>query len=203
MSEQTAEGKIFRISEKKWNDKTFYSFKFDGQDGWYRLGDHRTDDKVQEGWTVRVGYEIDARGNRNVVPGHVKLVEKGDPIPAKGKGGQGGGGGGYAPRSAKTDETIQYQAAGNRSQEHVRLLLEWEAIKLPAKTKAEERRAVIDGMVDFYHAKFFLDIAGRAAVERSNDELAVSTEIPSEPAQDETEAPEWGDDNGGDANEWD
>ena len=208
MSEQKARGVIFRASAKEWDGTTLYSFKFDGQDDWFRTGERKYD-QIQEGYEVEVGYEVDGRGNRQVVPGHVKLIKKGEPIPSKPKGGykggKGGGGRGGPQMSkeewAEKDRTIQYQAARNAAIEMVELLIKSESIKLPAKTKAAERRVVIDGLVDEYTAKFFEDTAGRSAVTRASDERDAPESLEDDVAQTESE---WdGDDEGGEASEWD
>lgn len=210
MSEQKASGVVFRKTPKKWNDKTFYSFKFDGQDGYYRLGEDDYAGTVEDGYTINIGYETDGKGNNNVVPGHVKLVKKGEPVAATG--GKGGGGksnysgGNSADKMSKQewaekDLTIQYQAARNSALAHVELLLKTESVKLPGKTKFAERQTEIDGLVDQYTARFFTDVAGREAVNRAGDEFQTQASLP---AETEDDGPNWDDDDDtGGGGEWD
>ena len=68
------------------------------------------------------------------------------------------------------DLKIQYQSARKDALVHVGLLVSAEAVKLPAKTKAKERQDAIDGLVDYYTALFFEDIADQSAVERAQEE---------------------------------
>lgn len=213
MSEQKAEGVVFRKTPKKWNDKTFYSFKFDGQDGYYRLGEDDYAGTVEDGYTIRIGFETDGKGNNNVVPGHVKLVKKGEPVKATGGNSSANrssySGGNSADKMSKADWaekdlTIQYQASRNSAIAHVELLLKTESVKLPGKTKFAERQAEIDGLVDQYTAKFFTDITDRSAVGRAGDEFATTASLPDAEAEDE--GPNWDDDDGdqgGTSGEWD
>lgn len=210
------DGKVFRVHTKDWQGKNLYSFKLDGggDNDWYRMGEKRHAGVIEEGYVIRVEYSKDKRDNLQVE--RVKLLEKGEPVKASGGNrGSGGGrpsGGGANGLSkdewAEKDLKIQYQSARNAAIEYVQVLISNEIIKLPAKTKADERKAVVDGYLDFYTAQFYLDTAGKAAVGRADGELATADTLPAgEPATAETESDDdWGDDDssaeGGDSSEW-
>ena len=116
---QIAEGIVFRVSERPWNGKKLYSFKFDGEDGWYRMGEKRFAGEIESGYKIKVKYETDNRGNFQVKA--VKVEAKGDPIPAgngnKGGSGKASGGTGYK-------NNVDYNAAVARALDHVKALVE-------------------------------------------------------------------------------
>ena len=108
---------------------------------------------------------------------------------------------------AEKDLTIQYQSARNAAIEFVNVLIANEVVKLPAKTKADERLAVVEGYIDLYTARFYLDTAGKGAVGRSGDELDTQDTLPAgDTASAETPSDDdWGDDDQGgsdDGSEW-
>ncbi len=211
---ETTEGVVFRVHTKDWNGKNLYSLKLDGTDknDWIRMGEEKHSGVIEEGYKIKVGFFVDRNGNKQLEK--VKLLEKGEPIKAKGGGGKGNSyGGGNKGGSnlskeewAEKDLTIQYQSARRDGIAFVRLLVENEVIKLPAKTKADERKACIEGLHDYYTAKFFLDVAGRAAVGRSGDELETPDTLPAgepEEAPDATDSDGWDDDTpSGDDGDW-
>lgn len=203
------EGVVFRVWDTgdRVPGKVLYSFKFDGggKDEWFRMGEERYSGVIESGFKIKVDGELDTKGNFQV--SRAKLVAKGEPIKPQGQGGGGksnySGGGGNKGGSNLTKEewaakdlTIQYQSARRDGISMVGMLIANDVIKLPAKTKADERRAVVDALHDFYTAKFFTDVAGRAAVGRSGDELDVQDTLPAGTPDDTPATTDdgWGDD---------
>lgn len=205
------EGKVFRVHTKDWSGKKLYSVKLDGggDNDWYRMGEDRHEGVIEEGFTVKIEFEKDRRDNLQI--NRVKLIEKGEPVKSSGtRSGSGGGGGKGSGMSkgdwAEKDLTIQYQSARNAAIDFVQLIVSNDIVKLPAKTKVADRLAAIEGYLDLYTARFYLDTADKAAVGRAGDELATSDTLPTgdtasaESASDD----DWGDDDsdGGDGDEW-
>lgn len=196
---QVTTGKVFRVHTKAWGEgadaKNLYSVKLDGtdKDEWYRMGEKRHEGIVEEGYTIKIGFEVDGKGNRQVKK--VKVLEKGDPIaPAPRR-----SGGGARPAASATatkavdwdakDANIQYQSSRKDALVFLQILVTAEALKLPAKTKVSERLAAIEGYVDLYTSKFFADIAVKGAVTRAEDETNIEATLPQGNADAPTEAP--------------
>jgi hypothetical protein len=186
MAQQKQKGVVFRVHEKDYRGKMLYSFKFDGGDEneWFRLGEDRHEGVIEEGNTVGVYFTIDRRDNRQVEK--AVLLEKGDPAPARSSnrstGGRKPSGGGQSARDKYWEDkdaydkevrepAIRYQAARRDAIDVVKMLLDNEAVKLPAKTKVNERRDAIEGLVDVYTAQLYLDVMEQGAVKRAGDEL--------------------------------
>jgi hypothetical protein len=178
-----AEGTVFRVHTKDFKGKNLYSFKFDGggNDEWFRMGENRNAGVIEEGFKVRVEYELDQRDNRQIK--RARVLEKGEPVAAAKPARSGGSGGGN-----QREANINYNVAVARAIEQVNAHVLHEAIKLPAKTKPEERRAVLDGYVDLYTARFLADIETCGAVARAADEVGVSGSL-SEDASDSASEP--------------
>lgn len=211
---KTVEGVVFRVYTKDFRGTELYTVKLDGDDNWYRLGETRHADTVDEGYKVKLGYEEDRKGNLNV--SKVKLLAKGDPIQNTKRSGGGGrpantGGGKPAVDWDAKDLKIQYQSARKDGLEFLKLVVEQEIVKLPPKTKPAERLAAIEGLLDQYTARFFLDIADQAAVARAAEETEVQETVAKAPAKKAPKAAEessdddddFGDDDAGDDDEWD
>lgn len=211
MTEQVAEGVVFRVTEKAWSDFVFYTVKLDGVDGWYRMGKERYANIIEPGNTVKFGWKQDDNGNLVVVPGHVSLIAAGNgapPPPSKPKAtpkATGGGGSNQMSKQdwAEKDLSIQYQSARKDALQYLSLVIDQESFKLPAKTKPVERLAALDGLLDLYTAKFFTDIAGRSALARNEDEheVVAAIEAPSGDTPQEQVDAQW-DGAAADAGEW-
>lgn len=105
MAQQQTTGVVFHVHEKEWSNKILYSFKFDGQDDWYRMGENQHAGIIERGNKVAIKFSVDQRGNNQI--DRVKLLEAGvgvsEQAPRQNSGGgggqrRGGGGGGNAAK---------------------------------------------------------------------------------------------------------
>jgi len=170
-------------NEKEFRGKTLFSIKFEGDNELYRMGDEDSVDELfkggttwddfKEGDAVKVRYEEDRKGNFNVDLAKV-LDEGDDEYPKKARGGRGNGGGrggrggrgGSGGRSSggsqqggvdweAKDARITLLSVQDRALERIKFLVENDAVKLPAKTKTEDRREVIQGLIDVEAARLY------------------------------------------------
>lgn len=214
---KTQTGVVFRVHTKDYRGKNLYSFKLDGggDNEWFRLGENRREGTVEEGYEIKLGYTEDRNGNLQVEK--VKVLAKGEPVQAKSKSrgkssyskSSGGGAKGNSVDWAAKDAAIQYQSSRKDALEFVKMGVELKSIKLPAATKIAERIAALEGYVDLYTAKFFLDIASQGALSRADDELEVQDEAEEAPKAKKAKPADDGDDdwdtedNADDGDEWD
>lgn len=200
---QTAQGIVFRVFEKKYRDKMLYSLKFDGQDNYYRMNENRFSGKIEAGFELKIGYTTDQNGNHVLIPEQIKTISTSGAAPEPGKSSSGGGG--SAPASGggtSTQQAIQYQSSRKDALEFVRIIADNEVVKLPAKTKPDERLAALEALVDRYTARFFLDIDAQGAIQRSDSELHNESEVPADAPAAATD--DWdGDADKGDSDDWD
>lgn len=215
MSELTATGVVFRVHIAQWGGKELYSFKFDGQDAWYRMGDNRYEGLIEEGFNITVLFTVDNKDQNQVEK--IKVNSKDAPAPKKSVGAKkpynGGAKGGSGNASstlskeewAEKDLTIQYQSARRDAIPYVEMLIANEIVKLPAKTKVTERQAYVDGLHDLYTARFFTDTAGRTALSRADEELVATTGVDDgvEDAPEAAAQGDWDNDDSNDTGEWD
>jgi len=174
-------------NEKEFRGATLFSVKFAGDDDLYRMGDEGSVGKLfaggggwddfQEGDALKVAFDEDRKGNKIVTK--AKVLEEGDKDypeePRRGGRGNGRGRGGSGGRSSggnsgsqgvdweAKDARITLLSVQDRARENIKFLIEQDAIKLPAKTKTEDRREVILGLIDVEAARLYrqaYDVAG-------------------------------------------
>lgn len=207
-------------NEKEFRGKTLFSVKFEGDNELYRMGDEdnvddlfkgaTTWDDFKEGDALKVRFEEDRKGNFNV--NLAKVLDEGDDdYPKKSRGGRGRGGrGGSAGRSSggsqqsggvdweAKDARITLLSVMDRARSNIALLIEHDAVKLPAKTKTEDRREVIQGLIDVEAARLYrqaYDVEGFLA------SAGEHTDAPAKAPKDDDgfeEDQDGGDSNGGD-----
>lgn len=207
---QTVQGVIEKKSGRQWQDKTFYSFALQGQQGWYRLGTNPMAGVAENGAMVQVTFTTDAKGNNNVKQGGIQVLGAAAPqavpqptaVPAAASPAPSNVGTGTNLMSKKDwadkDQSIQYQSARNAAIDYMRLLVQSESLDLPGKNKKVERKQAMDTMLDILTAKFFVDIEGRSAVSRAEAEYAQPDQVAEVVTQPPVEAYEqdspWGGD---------
>jgi hypothetical protein len=161
-------GVVYKKFEKEFRGKTLYSFTLDDRDDkrFFRLGENTAlFNSFNEGDTIKMKFEEDARGNCQVEKIKVEAEASEKPAPAKGGGSKGGrqtaaGRDDYWTEKARRDKEeieprISFYAALERATSTVALLVSAEAVKLPAKTKLAERQDAIDGLIEVYAAQYY------------------------------------------------
>lgn len=184
MALQTTEGKVFRVHTKNYRGKDLHSFKIDNEE-WYNMGEDRHGEIVQEGYVIKVGWEEDNKGRR--IAKKFKLVEKGEPV--SNTSGSGGGRNSNSNSGGGGKKNVDYNAAVARAIQMVGLLIEGDALDLPAKTKKKDRETAVARYVDLYTAQFFNDIDGYKAATRASEELEGATSVSDEPQEEWDDTP--------------
>lgn len=152
----TVKGKVWKVYQKQWKNKTLYTIKIDGNDTYYRCGEKDPGNIAGKVVEFEAGEDT---GSGAQVKGKVTIVDSS----TSGKSSGGGGGGGYDPQK---DNRIQYQSSRKDALEMVKILLDKGGVKLPSKTA--DIAEVIEGLVDHYTAQFFEDVGTFGAVARAN-----------------------------------
>lgn len=156
-------GQIGVINPKKLNEGTpravtLYSLKLENDDRWFRLGKESLEGVVSRGDYVE--FEFEVKKNQNVVD--TSTVKKLDPPKASSSGGTSGntsaGGNPDDPGSwARKDLRVTMLSARNSAIEVTKILLEQNALVLPAKTQVAKRHEVILGFLDNLTAQYYMD----------------------------------------------
>ncbi|MGD9590825.1 MAG: hypothetical protein AB7Q37_18515 [Pyrinomonadaceae bacterium] len=151
----TVKGKVWKVYQKEWKNKTLYTIKIDGNDTYYRCGEKNPGNLTGKVVEFEAGEDT---GSGAQVKGKVTVVDS-----STANKGSGGGSVGYDPQR---DNRIQYQSSRKDALEMVKALLDKGGVKLPSKTA--DIAQVIEGLVDHYTAQFFEDVATFGAVARAN-----------------------------------
>ena len=185
---KVVEGFVWWRGSTTFGGKELYSFKFDGEDQFYRQGTERFEGVIDKGNYVKAEVELKQNGHwevkrAKVVDAPTKAIEKQEKSTKKKAGAKKGE---YARNMKSKNDywenkdiyykevevpAIRYSASRTAALAWVPLLIANDAIKLPAKTKTEERRTVLDGLLDFYTAKFVDDSLDQKAVARVAESL--------------------------------
>lgn len=192
-------------------DKTFYSFKFDGEDQFYRQGTERYEGILDKGKYVKVEVELKANGHWEVrrakaAEAPEEAVEQQEKSAKKKSGAKKGE---YARKAAAKNDyweqkdiyykevevpALRYNAARTAALVWIPILLANGALKLAAKTKVEENRVILDGLLDFYTAKFADDATEQKAVARVAEALEPKEDPYEVPAENKPAGSEFDDD---------
>ena len=186
-------GFVWWTGSTTFGQKELYSFKFDGEDEFYRQGTEQHEGVIEKGNFVKV--EVEAKKSTKgveywevkrakIVDAPAEAVEAQEESKKKAAGAKKGD---YVRKAqAKNDyweqkdiyykevevPAIRYANSRTLASQWVAFLLEQDAVaKIPAKTKKEERRKVLDGLLDFYTARFYNDALDQAAVGRVAEAL--------------------------------
>jgi hypothetical protein len=145
-----------------------YGVKVDGTDTWLEFPEKPAFPRLSE---VRVKLAADGKTVERF-----KVEKEGNPPPK----GQGGGfkGGGGRKADPQREERIVAQHSQEMGLRMAELVLAHDAAKLGAKTKTEERKAMIESLVDeysarFYHGAFkqtFLDVEAEVEADLADDD---------------------------------
>lgn len=140
------QGVIQRISDKPWQNKTFYSIALSGQDGWYNTGVKRP---PAIGTTVKFNDKTNARGYKEV-DGNIEILADQPATPVTDVAGAASasaktGGGSQSAywdrkeaRDITNDSARELGASRNTAISIIDLAIKNEVIKLPAAAKREE-----------------------------------------------------------------
>lgn len=164
-----ANGKVAFLNEKNWNDKTLYSIKLQNDNSLYMCGESKPD--CAKGDFVSFGYKEGRSGRFEVDVKSIK-VKKAEVV-------QAGGGRSWKMDTGydKRQETIEYQAARNSAIAAAGVILQANALKLPAK-EADKYGVVIE-LIGTLTDKFF---AETKTLGKGPDPEAVKAEAEAEAA---------------------
>lgn len=159
-------GVVSKLLSRPWNDKTFHSFRIQGDDRIFNTGTRKIRG-IAEGKYVAFEVEKNAKGYWDV---DGKTVEIKDP-PASAV--QADPTKPYKSDSeywATKDKIIELQACRNTAVELTKVLLANEAIKIPAKA---DKYQIVKGLVDKLTQEFV----------NANEAIRTGKAVPQEPAE--------------------
>lgn len=145
------------------------SFRISGDNRYFRTGKNRFEGILEEGNTIKFKFAPVSEKAAKVI-GTPKLGTSAPAAPAANRGA------GAAPVDwAAKDANIQYQAARKDALSLAQLVLQHEAVKLPAAVA--KRLEVIEALVDRYTAAFFSDVETKGAVARVTPAASPEPEV--------------------------
>lgn len=176
-------GVVGYISEKKWKDKTFYSFTLKGVDGFFGCGMTRPRFKV--GGYVEFESEKNDKGFENV---DLKTLKDSPSAPASSKdsaapaAAPAGNSQKYVDFRAEADKqrqkSIHFQSAHKDAIELAKFMVDKEFVKLPAAVnkKYDAVLVLVENLTDKFFAQFESEHTVEEAPIEASDEVEVQEE---------------------------
>lgn len=160
-------GTVKFFNEKPWNNKILYSVKLQGDNNLYRLGEDAMG--LAEGVAAHITFDTKEKNGQKTYHITAVDVQQKQQRAAPGAPANSGGGGGGVDRNA----SIVYQSSRKDALQFLALLIGQDIVKLPAKTKVQEREVAVNGLLDKYTAQFVADVESQGAVVRHKEAVTV------------------------------